>query len=161
MSCNKYQPHLLILPEDDANRELANGFITEVASRKIQVLTPARGWSAVRDQLVRDHLAELRKYQFRHMVLLLDFDNNIDQRTETIAEAIPDEVKSRLFLLGVRSEPEALRTALASSYEQIGRKMAQECREDSQQVWAHGLLQHNLPELARLSSAVRAFLFDL
>ena len=95
------------------------------------------------------------------MVLLLDFDNNIDQRTETIAEAIPDEVKSRLFLLGVRSEPEALRTALASSYEQIGRKMAQECREDSQQVWAHGLLQHNLPELARLSSAVRAFLFDL
>jgi len=27
MSPNQYQPHILVLPEDDANRQIANGFI--------------------------------------------------------------------------------------------------------------------------------------
>lgn len=27
MSVNKYKPHVLVLPEDDANRQLANGFL--------------------------------------------------------------------------------------------------------------------------------------
>jgi hypothetical protein len=40
MSVNKYQPHILVLPEDDANRQLANGFVLDqsVATRNIQVL---------------------------------------------------------------------------------------------------------------------------
>ncbi|MGS0743548.1 hypothetical protein ACVBEF_17245, partial [Glaciimonas sp. GG7] len=43
---NKFLPHLLILPEDDANRELANGFLLDdrVLERNIQVLKPAGGW---------------------------------------------------------------------------------------------------------------------
>ena len=46
MSVNKYLPHLLILPEDDANRELANGFVLNhaVNSRAVQILPPAGGW---------------------------------------------------------------------------------------------------------------------
>jgi hypothetical protein len=28
MSANKYKPHVVVLPEDDANRQLANGFLT-------------------------------------------------------------------------------------------------------------------------------------
>lgn len=27
MSTNKFQPHVLIFPEDDANRQIANGFL--------------------------------------------------------------------------------------------------------------------------------------
>ena len=27
MSVNKYKPHVLLIPEDDANRQLANGFL--------------------------------------------------------------------------------------------------------------------------------------
>ncbi len=30
MSVNKYKPHVLILPEDDADRQIANGFCTEL-----------------------------------------------------------------------------------------------------------------------------------
>jgi hypothetical protein len=29
MSVNKYHPHVLVLPEDDANRQLANGFLLD------------------------------------------------------------------------------------------------------------------------------------
>lgn len=43
---NKHLPHLLVLPEDDEDRELANGFAlhTAVDPRKIQVLPTAGGW---------------------------------------------------------------------------------------------------------------------
>jgi hypothetical protein len=42
MSVNKYLPHVLVLPEDDANRQLATGFEIEVKhTRRIQVLVEA------------------------------------------------------------------------------------------------------------------------
>jgi hypothetical protein len=31
---NKYVPHLLVLPEDDANRQLAEGFVIEVRDER-------------------------------------------------------------------------------------------------------------------------------
>jgi len=34
MSINKYEPHLLVLPEDDANRKIANGFILHCHNRR-------------------------------------------------------------------------------------------------------------------------------
>ena len=37
---NRYKPHVLVVPEDDANRQLANGFLQNPALnlRAIQVL---------------------------------------------------------------------------------------------------------------------------
>jgi hypothetical protein len=45
MSLNKHKPHLIVLPEDDANRQIANGFInsSNVNQRAIQVLPPVGG----------------------------------------------------------------------------------------------------------------------
>jgi hypothetical protein len=42
---NKYKSHILILPEDDANREIANGFnLNEnLDDRSIQILPSAGG----------------------------------------------------------------------------------------------------------------------
>lgn len=50
---NRFKPHLLVLPEDDANRQIAVGFLLEPALRlrSIQILPPARGWLAARDRL--------------------------------------------------------------------------------------------------------------
>lgn len=47
MSINKYKAHLLVLPEDDANRQMANGFILDpnLNERVIQVLPPVGGWN--------------------------------------------------------------------------------------------------------------------
>ena len=49
MSVNKYMPHVLVLPEDDANRQLANGFQLDesLATRKMQILEEAGGWQEV------------------------------------------------------------------------------------------------------------------
>jgi len=49
MSVNKYLPHVLVLPEDDANRQLANGFQLDVflATRRMQILEEAGGWQEV------------------------------------------------------------------------------------------------------------------
>ena len=44
MSVNRHKPHLLVLPEDDANRQLARGFELELSTRQFQVLQPAGGW---------------------------------------------------------------------------------------------------------------------
>ncbi len=45
MSANKYEPHLIVLPEDDANAALVNGFLLSpfVNSRQVQVLPVAGG----------------------------------------------------------------------------------------------------------------------
>ena len=53
MSVNRYKPHLLILPEDGANRQIANGFILHpsIAARHVQVLGEAGGWCSVIDKL--------------------------------------------------------------------------------------------------------------
>ena len=49
MSVNRYLPHVLALPEDDANRQLANGFLLDqyVSTHKIQVLPEVGGWTQV------------------------------------------------------------------------------------------------------------------
>ena len=54
MSVNKYQPHVLVLPEDDANRQLANGFLLDqyLSTRKIQVLEEVGGWIQVLERFL-------------------------------------------------------------------------------------------------------------
>jgi len=53
MSINKFKPHILVLPEDDANRQIANGFIQalNVNERAIQVMPNADGWKKAVDNL--------------------------------------------------------------------------------------------------------------
>jgi hypothetical protein len=45
MSVNKYLPHVLVLPEDDSTRQIANGFLLDatVIIRNIQILLGS-GW---------------------------------------------------------------------------------------------------------------------
>jgi hypothetical protein len=47
MAVNKYKPHIYVLPEDDANRQIANGFLLHesVDSRSIQVMPTTGGWT--------------------------------------------------------------------------------------------------------------------
>lgn len=118
MSANKYQPHVLVLPEDDANSQLANGFVLEVKhNRRIQILTEAGGWLSVCERFVSEHVKGMRDYPERYLVLLLDFDGQTD-RADKVKEKVPDDLKSRVFVLGVQSEPEELKK-LASARSKI------------------------------------------
>jgi hypothetical protein len=156
---NKYLPHLMVLPEDDANRQLAGGFVLGVRhDRRIRVLPEAGGWSVVLDRFLSDYVSEMRKYYERHMVLLLDFDER-DNRPDQIRAQIPDDLTDRVFILGVQSEPEALKRAGLGSLEHIGARLAIECREGKREIWAHDLLKINASELDRLQQVVRGFLF--
>lgn len=141
MSVDKYNLHVLVLPEDDANRQMATGFVLEVQyDRRIQVLSEAGGWSNVCETFLSEHVKGMHKYPKRHLVLLRDFDDRND-RPDMVKERVPEDLRCRVFLLGVQSEPEALRQAGLGSFEDIGRRLARECREGIRDIWAHDLLQ--------------------
>jgi len=160
MSVNKHQPHVLVLPEDDANRQLANGFLLDqyVSTHKIQVLPEVGGWTQVLELFLSDHVVEMDRYRGRFMVLLIDFDGRKERLPDANAR-IPEHLTDRVFILGAWSEPEALKKASLGSYKTIGLPMAQDCREETNTTWGHDLLRHNASELDRLRVHVRPLLF--
>jgi hypothetical protein len=159
MSVNKYLPHVLVLPEDDANRQLANGFLLDqyLSTWKIQVLEEVGGWVQVLERFLSDHVVAMDRYPGRFMVLLIDFDGR-QERLQDAREKIPERLTDRVFILGALSEPEALKANLGS-YETIGLAMARDCREETTTTWGHVLLRHNANELDRLREHVRPILF--
>ena len=160
MSVNKYLPHVLVLPEDNANRQLANGFQLDpvLATRRMQILEEAGGWQEILARFKTDHLSEMDRHAGRVLVLLIDFDGKED-RLNTAKAAMPNRLKDRVFVLGAWSEPEELRPSLGS-YETIGLAMARDCRNNTEVTWAHALLRHNAGELDRLRTHVRPILFS-
>ena len=150
-----------MLPEDDANRQMATGFILELSQsilRRIQVLPKAGGWKKVLDRFRLEHLREMQIYPNRFIVLLIDFDGK-KERLENMRAEIPAHLIHRVFILGVWTEPEDLKTRLGS-YETIGKAMAKDCREGTNATWGHDLLRHNAGEIDRLRQQVRPFLFE-
>ena len=160
MSVNKYRPHLLVLPEDDANRQLANGFLLDqsLANSRIQVLEEVGGWNEVLEHFLSEHVAEMERYPERSMVLLIDFDGD-PTRLQYAKNRIPGHLTDRVYVLGALVEPEGLRNAALGSYETIGLAMARDCREGTDTTWGHDLLRHNAGELDRLRERVRPILF--
>jgi hypothetical protein len=160
MSVNRFQPHVLVLPEDDANSQLANGFwlYPSLLSRRMQVLSSAGGWHKVLECFEADHAHGMRDNTNRSMVLLIDFDEQ-EGRLNEVKARIPEELKERVFILGSLSEPEALRRDLRKSYETIGYEMAKDCHDETNEVWGNALLRNNAPELERMREHVRSILF--
>jgi hypothetical protein len=158
---NKYQPHVMVLPEDDANRQLANGFLLDpelaLRGRRMQVLEPVGGWGQVIERFTTDHVASMDRYAERLMVLLIDFDGQ-DNRLDHVKSLIPDHLKDRVFIIGAWTEPEDLKAQLGS-YEEIGKALAQDCRDNTDRTWGCDMLQHNADELERLRRYVHPILF--
>ena len=161
MAANKHLPHVLVLPEDDANRQLANGFrlsLDPSVARRLDVLSPAGGWTHVLDGFVSDHIFDMEKYHERTMVLLIDFDCQ-NSRLDDAKSKIPLHLQDRVFILGAWSNPEKLRAAGLGSYEAIGFDLGRGCREQINTTWEHDLLSCNADELERLRQRVRPILF--
>jgi len=157
MSVNRKRLHVFVLPEDDANLQLATGFVLEFPTRQIQRLPVAGGWREVVSRFESDHMDEMDKYPERLMVLLIDFDSRYS-RLEEVRAGIPGHLVDRVFVLGAWTEPEDLKRAKLGSYETIGRAMAQDCRRNANATWGHELLRHNADELARLCERIRPIL---
>ena len=161
MSVNREKPHVMVLPEDDANRQIANGFLQKInplKHRQIQVLNEAGGWAHVRDSFTSTHNAAMKLWPERLMVLLVDFDES-PTRVEDVKAEVDPGVVERVFVLGCYQEPENMKAAGLGSFETIGQKLATDCSEKTTQTWNHRLLQHNTKELERMNSTLRKILF--
>ena len=160
MSVNKFQSHVFVLPEDDANRQIANGFILDpsLLNRQIQVLRAAGGWSRAVERFKSQCIDGMDRNFFTSVVLLIDFDGH-EARLHQVKSEIPERLAERVFVLGALTKPEVLRQAGLGSYEEIGLAMAKGCREGTDTIWSHDLLRHNAPELQRLLQHVRPVLF--
>lgn len=160
MAVNKYQPHVLVLPEDAADRQVANGFILDqsVFTRRIQILEEAGGWARVLDQFETDHIAGMESWPCRFIVLLIDFDGDLSRLTQAKAR-IPSNLDDRVFVLGSLTDPEDLKRSFGGTLEHIGTALAEDCRGEANQIWGLALLRHNSKELNRLRTSVSPFLF--
>ncbi len=159
MSLNRYSDHVVVLPEDAADHNIANGFKLEIdADRQngIQILPAAGGWTKAFDAIGAELAPNMRRFPGRRLVLLIDFDGD-DERASSAT--IPADIRDRVFIIGIRSEPEELKSVTGLSYETIGRELARSCRDGSEGLWSHELLRHNASELERLRETVRPFLF--
>jgi len=162
MGINKYKPHILVLPEDDANRQILNGFLLNPALNRsaIQILPCVGGWKKVVDTFKDVHIYEMQKYPQRNILLIIDFNDQEAMRLNHIRKQIPNQLISRVFVLGAVSGPERLKASLRRSFEDIGKSLSQDCADDTRVAWGHDLLKHNESELDRMIQFVRPFLFN-
>jgi hypothetical protein len=158
---NNYLPHIHVLAEDDRNRQIANGFLLElnVDNHAVQVLELADGWKKAVEKFTKEYASEMRQLPERMMVFLIDFDNNFEKRLSSVERQIPEDLKARVLVLGVLSEPRNLKTNIKKSYEEIGEALAKDCSDNTHELWEHNLLKHNKGELDRMASSVKPFLF--
>jgi len=151
MSINRYKPYIIVLPEDRANEEITNGFILapNVNNRAIKVERPAKGWLKVVEKFTTQLVPEMRQFTDSFVVLLMDFDQREDRLT-LVTSQIPEDLKDRVFALGVLSEPENLKRNINKTFEEIGDPLAKDCPDNKNELWRHDLLRHNETELDRI-----------
>jgi hypothetical protein len=158
---NRWAPHLYLIPEDDCNRQVAGGFVLhyQVKSQRIQVMPLAGGWKEVLKTFTREYIAPLRRYPQGHVVMLIDFDGKYVDRRKDFEDAIPGDLKQRVFVVGSRTTPEDLKRELGENFEQIGMLLAEDCFSGTEATWSHEHLKHNDPDRLRLINTVKPFLF--
>ena len=160
MSANRYEPHVLVLPEDDANRDIVIGFRRNswVNFRQLQVEDVAGGWLEVVQRFEGEHVREMRRLANRHVVLLIDLDGHAD-RIGVVKARVPPDLADRVYVLGALTEPEEFRRSLGP-FEEIGMSLANDCQEGTDRTWGHELLRHNAAEVDRMRERVRGILFQ-
>jgi hypothetical protein len=158
---NKYVECVYVISEDDADRQIADGFVLHprVKEARIQVLPPAGGWPKVLETFRDEYIPVLRAYPTTHVVMLIDFDNQVDRRKADFEREVPAELETRVFVIGSKHTPETLRKQMNKSFEEIGSALAEDCGTGTGAHWAHEQLSHNDMDRQRLHQAAKPFLF--
>ena len=173
MGADKYKWHLNILPEDDATRQLANGWCQvdclsqpSPLSRQFFTEIGGHGWSKTIASIADQNLD---RFANRHVLSFIDSDGDPD-RVQKIQKDIRQTYSSyidRIFIIAVyplvnngsiqKMEVEDLKKAFRqSSLETIGKSLANEfiANDYTDNGWGHPLLRNNQSELARLRRVV-------
>ena len=166
MSRPNHPKCLLILSEDDAYRDLANGFAEyfAIARRRISVPPPAKGGGRKLLKLLQEKVEAVRKNLYSHVLLLFDLDGKPEHNLGKILSQIPDDIKDRVYVLCALDEAEYIKSDLRlSKFEAIGEQLAASCDQGTYNhpsaPWQCSQLKHNKAELGRLAGAVRPFIF--
>jgi hypothetical protein len=161
VTMNKYVPHVYVIPEDDANRQIADGFVLHprVKETRIQVLPPAGGWPRVLQMFQDEYIPKLGSNSHAHIVMLIDFDGQVERRRVDFEDKIPAEFKARVFVIGSKVTPEAFKRETGKNFEEIGQLLADDCAGGTAVLWGHEHLTHNETDRQRLSETVVPFLF--
>jgi hypothetical protein len=109
----------------------------------------------IQDEYVR----RLRENPRDHVVLLVDFDGHYVDRRKEFQDAIPDDLKQRVFVVGSKETPEALKKQLGKTFEKIGFLLADDCFAGTVGTWSHDHLKHNEPDRLRLVNIAKPILF--
>jgi hypothetical protein len=155
---NKAIPHISIIPEDDANRQIINGFCEDyrLHLRKIEIQSLAGGWKDAVTRFEDSEIAKMRLYPNRHLILVIDFDKK-DNREKDVKEKIPDDLKDRVFVLGSLNKPESIKKL--GTREEIGEGLAKDCYDNTNYFWGHEQLKRNKDELQRMRPIVNPIIF--
>jgi hypothetical protein len=140
---------------------MVNGFSTllEINERQFYVYDLARGWERGKETLLKLSKGYMREYPSSYALLIVDFDGNAHRGSE-IKNQIPEEVRDRVFVVGVLNEPVNLKNSTGMKFEQLGLQIAEGCKDSNIDFWERQeLLAHNVDEIRRLSKAVRNLFF--
>jgi hypothetical protein len=157
---NKYKPHLYVIPEDDADRQIVNGFAFHhgITSGSLQVMPIAGGWAKVIETINDEYVPKLRNSTHAHVLGVIDCDEDTERIPSELAK-FPDELRDRIFLLGPFDEPEAFKKALNKQFQVIGELLANECYSGEFEIWNHEHLAHIANEIQRANGRLNPVLF--
>ncbi|GIW79651.1 MAG: hypothetical protein KatS3mg105_1458 [Gemmatales bacterium] len=159
---NRYKPHICVVFEDDKCRQLAHGFVLNhrIDDRRMQVMPPAGGWSNVLEIFRKEYVPYLHRFPEGYVVLVIDFDGRVIDRQQEFAKAIPEKLKPRVFVIGLKDDPETFKRqiGLNLNFEQIGMQLADECLDATFNIRQHEQCDHNKPEFDRCWQSTKDFL---
>jgi hypothetical protein len=75
VSANKARPHVLVLPEDEADHQIAHGFVKRISpdrARQIQIMPFVGGWIKVLDRFRDEYASGMMKNTHRHTAIEAD-----------------------------------------------------------------------------------------
>lgn len=93
---SEFRSHVYVLAEDDANRQILNGFLTNqaVCARCVKPVPISKGWSKLINQFESDYAPRLRKNTLGFAILLVDFDKQGPKRIGQIQARIDSTVRN-------------------------------------------------------------------
>src|SRR5687767_11316675 len=110
MKAAKDKPCIFVIPEDDRDRQIARGFQQhdQLDPRRIEVMPIASGWAGVLYKFTSEYVKHLRNNPQGYVVMVVDFDGKYGQRRQDFDQAVPADLKDRVFVVGARTKPEDL-----------------------------------------------------
>ena len=158
---NKFKPHLFIVPEDDADRQIAVGFQMHLEAKgEMQIVDVARGWLKVVGVIKDEYVPLLKNNLNSHVLGIIDCDKDVDRIAEQL-ENFPEDIRNRIFLLGVNENPQEFKRSAKMHFAEIGEKLADECYKDELDLWNHEMLSYSSSEALRAKDVLRELVFGL